>query len=115
MAIDKNLLLVLGASGIGQGEPDLGEKLMGAFLEKLLESGRLPAKIICMNSGIFLTTEGSSMLEIFRKIESGGTEILSCGTCLAYFNRTEKLCIGKTTNMKETVAAMLEYGKILSP
>ncbi len=115
MAIDKNLLLVLGSSGIGQGEPDLGEKLMGAFLEKLFESGRLPAKIICMNSGIFLTTEGSSMLEILKNFDAGGTEIMSCGTCLAYFNRTEKLCIGKPTNMKETVAAMLDYGKILSP
>ena len=115
MAIDNDFLLMLTSSGIGQGEPDLGEKLMGAFLEKLFESEQLPAKIICINSGIFLTTEGSTMLEVLEKFENEGSQILSCGTCLAYFDRTEKLRIGQPTNMKDTVEAMLDFSKIISP
>ena len=53
-------MLVLRSAGLGEGEPDLGEKLLRAFLSELLESGILPARIICMNTGIFLTTGGVS-------------------------------------------------------
>jgi hypothetical protein len=78
MAMDKDLLLVIGSSGLGDGEPDLGEKLMRTFLKVLLESGDLPAKIICMSSGIFLTTQHSPVLGILKGYEEQGAEILSC-------------------------------------
>jgi selenium metabolism protein YedF len=115
MAVDEDLLLVLGSSVLGDGEPDLGEKLMKAFLSMLFESERLPARIVCMNSGVFLTTEGSSVLELLRRFETEGCEILSCGTCLEYFGRREALSIGKPTNMRDTVASMLSFGKVLTP
>jgi selenium metabolism protein YedF len=115
MPIKKDFLLVLKSSGLGDGEPDLGEKLIKAFLGSLNDSGTLPARIICLNSGIFLTTEGSQVIDILRKYEEQGSEILSCGTCLDYYGRKEKLLIGQATNMNETVAAMLDFKKILSP
>ena len=115
MAKDGDLLLILGAAGLGDGEPDLGEKLMSAFLSMLFESRRVPARIICMNSGVFLTTEGSPVLELLAKFEAEGCEILSCGTCLEYFNRAETLRIGAPTTMRDTVASMLSFSKVLTP
>jgi selenium metabolism protein YedF len=115
MAIDKDLLLVIGSSGLGDGEPDLGEKLMRTFLKVLLESGDLPAKIICMSSGIFLTTQHSPVLGILKGYEEQGAEILSCGTCLDYYGRREKLEVGNPTNMVETVHAMKSFKKVLKP
>ena len=115
MEIDKNLLLVLKSSGIGEGAPDLGEILLKAFLTTLLESGTAPVRIICINSAIFLTTEGSQVVEIMNEFEGQGTEVLSCGTCLDYYDRQDKLVVGKSTNMKETVHAMLGCDKVLSP
>ena len=56
MATDKNLLLLIKASGIGDSEPDLGENLMKLFLASMAESGHAPDQIICLNSGVFLTT-----------------------------------------------------------
>jgi selenium metabolism protein YedF len=113
MAIDHDFLLVLKSSGIGDGGPDLGEKLLKMFLNVLYESGAYPAKIICLNSGIFLTTGGSDSAESLDKFLAQGTEILSCSTCLDYYNRKEMLVIGKPTNMKDTVAAMLNYKRVL--
>ncbi len=101
------------SSMLGDGEPDLGEKLLRAFLSQLLESGSIPQRIICMNSGIFLTTEGSPALDLMTQFASQGSEILSCGTCLEYFNRTDRLVAGKPTNMRDTVKALLEFDKIL--
>ncbi len=115
MTIDNNLLLLLNSSGLGEGEPDLGEKLMKSFLAMLLESGSIPSKIICMNSGIFLTTEGSSVSNLLNKFANAGCEILSCGTCLDYYGRKGKLIIGTPTNMQDTVSAMLSFKKVLSP
>lgn len=115
MPINDDMLLMLTSSGIGEGEPDLGEKLLGSFLQMLFESGDIPAKIICMNSGIFLTTEGSYAEDILKKFESAGCDILSCGTCLDYYNRKDKLIIGQPSNMKDTVTAMLNFNKVVSP
>ncbi len=115
MTVDKDLLLILKSNGIGDGEPDLGEALMGSFLCMLLESGRLPARILCLNSGIFLATEGSPAKEQLDRFAENGTEVSSCGTCLDYYGRREKLIVGTVGNMRDTVQAMLTYGRVLTP
>lgn len=116
MAVDSGLLVVIKSAGLGgDDEPDLGEKLMKAFLNTLLESGRMPAEMIFMKSGIFLTTEGSPVIDILKKFEDEGSRIFSCGTCLDYYGRREKLLAGEPGNMKATVRSMLEYSKVLSP
>ena len=115
MALNKDFLLVIESSGLGDGEPDLGERLMKAFLKVLLESEEWPARIICMNSGVFLTTEGSPVLDVLKQCEEQGTEILSCGTCLDYYGRSDRLRVGRPTNMRETVDALLHFKKVLRP
>jgi selenium metabolism protein YedF len=114
MNVNKDLLLVLKSNGLGEGEPDLSEKLLKGFLNVLLESGQVPARMICMTSAIFLTTEGSPVIDLMRRYEEAGTEILSCLTCLEYYSRKEKLQIGKSTNMRETVNALLSFPKVIS-
>ncbi len=115
MPVDNNLLVLIKSNGLGDGEPDLGEKLMKAWLEQLFESDSIPAKMAFLNSGIYLTTEGSQVIDLLKKFEQKGAKIFSCGTCLAYYNRTEKLLIGEPTNMKDTVSNMLTFDKILMP
>jgi len=115
MTIDDNLLLLLKSSSIGDGEPDLGEKLMSSFLRVLFESGKLPGRITCMNTGIFLTTTGSAVAALLKEFEDAGTEILSCGTCLEYFDRTDQLMVGQAGNMRDTVSAMLSFKRVVSP
>ena len=115
MHLDKQFLLILKSSGIGDGEPDLGERLMSSFLKMLIENGVVPARVICMNSGVFLTTRGSVVADMLRELESFGSQILTCGTCLDYYKRRDDLIVGEATNMKDTVSAMLSFPKIISP
>ncbi len=115
MTIDSNLLLLLKSAGIGDGEPDLGERLMVNFLRMLVESGTAPARIICMNSAVFLTTEGSPVLDQLRAFEAAGSGIASCGTCLEYYKRTDRLVVGRISNMRETVAALLHFPRVIAP
>jgi hypothetical protein len=75
----------------------------------------VPARIICINSGIFLTTEGSAVLDLMRQLEEQGSEVLSCGTCLDYYGRKDRLRVGSPTTMRDTVAAMLSVKRVLKP
>jgi len=115
MSADKDTLLILKSSTLGDGEPDLGEKLLVAFLTQLLETGVIPARIICLNSGVFLTTGGSAAADLLQQFSENGSTILSCGTCLEYYGRTDKLVVGEPTNMRDTVEAMLEFKRVLQP
>jgi len=115
MAVDEQLLLVVGSDSMGDGEVDLGYKLMGAFLTQLVESGAVPAKAIFLNSGIYLTTEGSPVADQVQALERKGCAVFSCGTCLDYYGRTDKLLCGQVGNMRDTVRAMLDYEKLIRP
>jgi hypothetical protein len=55
------------------------------------------------------------VLGLLAKFETEGCEILSCGTCLDYFERGDALRIGEATTMRDTVASMLSFGKVLTP
>ncbi|HEX2936763.1 MAG TPA: sulfurtransferase-like selenium metabolism protein YedF [Bacteroidales bacterium] len=83
----------------GQGNEELGQVLMKSFLYSLNEMKEKIKHIIFMNSGIFLTCEGSPVLEYLQGLEADGVEILSCGTCLDFYGMKEKLAAGKVTNM----------------
>jgi selenium metabolism protein YedF len=113
MEIQTGLLLVVKSAHLGDSEPDLGATLMKSFLTMLWESGKLPAKIAFLASGVFLTTEGSPVAEILEKFAAYGTEIVSCSTCLEYYGRKEKLLIGQPTTMRDTVNALLTFEKVL--
>lgn len=114
MSVNLKFLLVLKSSGLGEGEADLSEALLEKFLTILFESGNLPARIICMNSAIFLTTGASAYIELLTKFQNAGTELFSCGTCLEYYGRKDQLRIGAVGNMKDTVSAMLSFEKVIS-
>lgn len=107
MPIDDKLAILIRSNMLGEGEPDLGEKLITSMFTVLTESERLPHKIMFINSGIFLTAEGTPVLEQLRRLESEGVAILSCGTCLKYYDRADKLAVGHPTDMRATVETLL--------
>ena len=112
--MNRDLLLIIKSTVLGDGETDLGEKLIQSFLGQLLDSGEIPAQIICLSSGVFLTTaEGTPGLETMKRFEKAGSKIFSCGTCLEYYDRRDKLQVGSIGNMADTVHGMLEFNKVL--
>lgn len=114
MAVEREFLLVLKSSGLGDGEPELREKLLKSFLDVLYELRAIPARLVCSGTGIFLTTEGSPVAETLNKFKQEGTEIFSCATCLEHYNRKDKLIFGMPTTMKDTVSAMLRFKKVMA-
>lgn len=95
----ENVAILITSQHFGQGNEELGKILMRSFLYTLNELNGRVKNIIFMNSGVFLTTEGSDVLEILQGISQEGVEILSCGTCLDFYGLKEKLAVGEITNM----------------
>jgi selenium metabolism protein YedF len=98
---------------LGDGPEELGRLLMKNFIFTLLESSNMPSRMLFLNSGVRLTTEGSEVIEALDKLAGMGVEIFSCGLCLDYFGIKDKLRSGATTNMLATVEAVLSTARVI--
>lgn len=111
----KKVAVVISSDRMGLGDDVLGETLMKSFIYALTQQDRLPDLIITYNGGVKLACEGSPALEDLKDLKSRGVTIFSCGTCLSFYNLTDKLGVGEATNMYEIVAMMLEADRIVKP
>ncbi|QSQ08655.1 Sulfurtransferase TusA [Koleobacter methoxysyntrophicus] len=109
-----DFIILVTSQYMGKGSDELGGILMKGFFYALSESYNLPQAVIFMNSGVKLTVEGTEVLESLSVLESKGVEILSCGTCLDYFNLKDKLVKGGVTNMYTIVERLNEAKKVIT-
>lgn len=95
----KDMTIVFGKDTFGDGSEELGKILIKGFIYTLTESAPFPSTLVFLNSGVKLTTEGSEVIDDLKKLEEEGVEIISCGTCLDYYNLGDKLLVGEISNM----------------
>ncbi len=114
-ATHKGMVVVLSSSCMGVGDEKLGKALMKAFVFALTKQDQLPEKILCYNTGAYLTCEDADTLDDLKSLEASGVEILTCGTCLDFYGIKDKLAVGNVTNMYEIVEVMETAGKIVKP
>jgi len=108
----KNVVFIT-TDRLGTGDRRLGEILMKAFLNTLWDAEPKPARILFLNDGVKLTTEGSEVLDSLKLLEKAGVQIFSCGTCLEYYQLKDKLKVGAVTNMYDTVESLLSADKVI--
>jgi selenium metabolism protein YedF len=102
------------SSKLGRGSAELGAILMKSFMFTLVESPEKPRTVLFVNSGVYLTCDGSPVLELIRNLQEQGVEILSCGTCLDYFKLKEKLLVGQVSNMYTIYEKLNKADKVIS-
>lgn len=110
-----NTVVVLSSNKMGEGNDELGQILMKGFIFALTELEELPSTVLLYNSGVKLSTEGSNSINDLKTLQAQGVEILSCGTCLNYYDLTEKLEVGEVTNMYFILEKMAQADKIIRP
>ena len=98
--------------GISAEEP--GKKLMQTFLYSLAQLPKAPEIILLINAGVKLAAQGSEALDNLKALAEHGADIRSCGQCLNYYGLTEKLVVGKITNMMEIVEFLTSSRKIIT-
>ncbi len=106
-------MVVITSDRLGRGDDMLGRKLTANFIKTLREMGDELWRLVFLNSGVKLATDGSDVLEDLKEYERNGLHILVCGTCLTHFNLLDKKRVGETTNMLDIVTAMQMAGKVI--
>lgn len=110
---NENLVFFITSNEFGQGQQELGELLMKSFINTINEANMLPNTIIFVNSGIFLTTEGSPVLPALQEIERKGVQIINCGTCLDFYKRKESLKVGIISNMYTITETLMKSTRVI--
>lgn len=111
----ENLVAAIDSSTMGRGNDELGKVLMKGFIYALSQLEELPKTILFYNGGAVLTTEGSDSLEDLKAMEEQGVTIKTCGTCLNYYQLTDKLAVGEVTNMYDIVETLAKASKVIKP
>lgn len=106
-------VLLITSNRLGDGPEELGLLLMRNFIHTLLETAEQPSRMLFINTGVLLTTEGSEVLEALEKLAGMGVEVLSCGLCLDFFGRKDKLRAGGTTNMLAIAESLLGRAQVI--
>ena len=107
-------MLLVASNTLGRGDDALGSVLMRTFIHTLGESDIKPHKIIFMNSGVKLVTQGSEVIDDLRALEKESVEILACGTCLGNFGLKDAVEVGRISNMYEITMALMKSTKVIS-
>ena len=106
-------VMLVASDRLGDGPEELGRLLMKNFILTLLDVAETPDRLLFVNAGVLLTTEGSEVLEALEQLGNRGAEIFSCGLCLDFFNRKEKLKVGGVTNMFTIAESLLKAGSVV--
>ncbi|MBM7624617.1 sulfurtransferase-like selenium metabolism protein YedF [Sporohalobacter salinus] len=91
---------------LGDGEKELGEILIKGFTYTLTEIAPRPKAIVFMNDGVKLPTLNDEVIENLKILEEAGVEIISCGTCLDYYDLKDELAVGEVSNMYTIVETL---------
>ncbi len=110
---EPELTIFIPHNRIGDGDEELGQKLVQGFLYTLAEAEQKPARIVFMNSGVRLLVRDSKALESVKRLEAAGVDIIACGTCLDFYGLKAELGAGRISNMYD-IATLLCAGRTLT-
>lgn len=106
-------VIVINRYGMGHGNQELGEILVGAFLKKVWARSIKPETVVLYNEGVRLIAESSTYLDALNGLEEQGVEIVACGTCLDFYG-IQELKVGRRSDMNEIVNFMMEAEKVIT-
>ncbi|MCD4732350.1 MAG: sulfurtransferase-like selenium metabolism protein YedF [Bacteroidales bacterium] len=111
---DNSYVVMFAKDRLGEGSEELGNVLVGGFLNTLNEREVLPDKIIFINAGINLVLNDSPALPLLKDLADKKVDMVSCGTCLDYFGKMDELAVGRVSNMYEILESMLAVQKVIN-
>jgi sulfur relay (sulfurtransferase) complex TusBCD TusD component (DsrE family) len=114
MSINQNTIIIFRDNGMGSADLALKHKLAATYLNLLLENDQLPAAICFYTDGVKLAVEGSPVLELLKNIESRGTRLILCSTCLKYFDLSDQVQVGIVGGMGDIIEAQLRAEKVIT-
>jgi hypothetical protein len=103
----KSVVIIFKSNGMGQTEnQELRETLARKFLTLITDADPLPAAICFYTDGVRLACAGSPILPELRALETRGTHLVLCKTCLDTFGLNDEVQVGVVGGMTDIITAM---------
>ncbi len=113
----KNTMILVTAPALGTVQPEdaaFGTDMLDKFFHTLERIPEKPAVICFYTEGVKCVAEGSPFVLGLRLLESLGTKIVSCLTCLDYYGLEDKMAVGEGRGMPDIVRMMNEVDKVIT-
>lgn len=105
-------VLLLTRDQMGDGDRELGRRLLGAMLRKVSHHIPQLSAIAFYNGGVKLLSPGSEFLGDFTHLQEQGVDLLPCGTCLDHFGITP--AVGEASDMDTILAEVARAAKTVT-
>ena len=110
----KNSLLIVSRDGMGDAPHELQTVLIMNFFRTLLKENQIPGTIFFYADGVKLNTHGSVIEDLLTDLESKGTSIITCTTCLNFYNILPELASGIKGGMSDLIRLIDSSEKIIT-
>lgn len=110
----KQTIILITKDQLGDGDIALSKILIKSFIGTLTQSDVSNHILIFLNSGVKLCCENSNVVEDLTLIKNNGAMLLNCQTCLDFYDLSDKLEVGSTTNMYEITSLLGRADKVIT-
>jgi len=110
----KNSLLIIAREGMGSAPHELQTVLVINFFRTLLKENQIPQTIFFYADGVKLNTHGSVIEDILIELETRGTSIITCTTCLNFYNLLPELASGRKGGMPDLIRLIGTSEKVIT-
>jgi sulfur relay (sulfurtransferase) complex TusBCD TusD component (DsrE family) len=110
----KNSLLLVTREGMGHAPHELQTVLIINFFRTLLKENQIPGTIFFYADGVKLNTHGSAIEDLLMELESKGTSIITCTTCLNFYNVLSELASGTKGGMPDLIRLIDSSEKVIT-
>ncbi len=106
-------VIVLNHDQMGQGDLELGQKILATFLRKSISIKNVAA-VLLYNSAVRLIVSGSPVLGELAQLHENGVDLLACGTCLDHYGLRESVAVGTVAGMEDVVRELDRAEKVIT-
>jgi len=99
--------ILIGSTGLGSGNQELGGLILANFLRILGERDELPDYLVLWNEGVKIALADSLSMAHLKKLEERGVKIISCRTCVEYLGLEGQTAVGEIGTMHEIQEILL--------
>lgn len=100
---------------MGDGDEELSRLLMTSFIRSIKDLDLLPSCMVFYNRGVFLGADDSPVARDLAELQSMGTELFFCATCIGFYRLEGRIKAGTLSNMYEISAKMAAADNIIKP
>lgn len=106
--------IIINAESMGRGSEEVGKQMLGSFFRKIGAQTQKPDAMIFYNSGVKLVAEGSPFLADLEILSRSGIDLIACGTCAGYFGLSDRIVVGRVSNMQEIARTLMKTESVVT-